>query len=208
MKKIFTLLTILAVAIAAKAQVVLCDPQGNEYSDGQTMIILPEIEEGEGFVDVLYPAPMLKNKGNADAQVAIEFNIRQLPEYSQVQMCYPGPNCFMKDAEGTYTTETGVVKAGETISSAIEWNVARDWETDEPIPGTCVIDYALIVNGTKSGAVTVNFVYADPSGIQSVQNGVKKVVAAYGINGQRLNGNAHGIVIEKMSDGSVVKTVK
>lgn len=206
MKKIFTFLAILAVTMAAKAQVVLCDPQGNEYSDGQTMIILPEIEDDEGMIWVTFHSPILKNNGSDDVSVSLEIDVKTLPENTSVQACYPF-ECTMIYEPSVVKTLSATVPAGQTKVANVEWQ-NYDGETDSFAYGTCTIEFGVVVDDTKTSTVTVNYVYADPSGIQNVQNGTKKVVATYGINGQRLSANTHGIVIEKLSDGSVVKTIK
>lgn len=201
MKKIFTLIAMAMMTMASQAQVVLVDLNGKEYTSGE-FTITPEIDPDWG--DVIFKAPSVKNNGSSAVNVSLGINIKALPANTSVQYCYPD-NCFMCDEAKLITTEAASVAAGDTRSTATEW-LCYDAEADDYAFGTCTIEFTIYENGQKGNVVTVNYVYADPAGIATVDKNAT-VVKTYDLQGREAT-NASGIVIEKMSNGKVRKVIK
>ena len=202
MKKIFTLIFLAMASIAVNAQVVLTDPQGKEYADGETMVILPEIDPE--WEEVIFECPSIKNKGSINVSVSMEIEVTQLPEGTSFQVCYP-LECTMIDKVSTITTAANNLGGGDVVPSRVEWfcaNVDGDY-----VKGTAVAKITLYENGAKGNTVTVKFPNEDADAVETVVAGKATKIAAYNINGQQTNA-AHGLLIEKMSDGSVRKVVK
>lgn len=202
MKKIFTLIAMAIFAVASHAQVVFLDPEGKEYGDGQTMTINSTVDPDWG--DVILEAPSIKNTSASSANVYLNVNITALPENTAVQECF-ATNCYFFDLVGEHDTQSVVIGAGATKSTATEWQ-CYNAETDDYSYGVCTIILTAYANGTKASSVTVNYVNADPASISTV-NKKATVAKTFDITGrQTISGN--GILIQKMSDGSVRKVVK
>lgn len=200
MKKIFTLIAMAMMTMASQAQVVLVDLNGNEYTSGE-FTITPEINE-DG--DVIFEAPSVKNNGGSAVNVSLGINIKALPANTCVQYCYPD-NCRISNEATLITTDPASVAAGKTKSTATEWQ-CYDPEIDDYAYGVCTIEFTIYENGQKGNVVTVNYVYADPAGITTVDKNAT-VVKSYDLQGREAT-NASGIVIEKMSNGKVRKVIK
>lgn len=202
MKKIFTLFAMVMMTVVMQAQVVLVDLEGKEYGNGESFTITPEIDPEWG--DVIFEAPSVKNNGSAAVNVKLGVNITTLPANTAVQECF-AVNCFYFDKEGSHDTAIVSVAAGATKSTATEWQ-CYDSEADDYAFGTCTIEFTIYENDVKGNVVTVNYVYADPAGIKTADKNAT-VVKAYDLQG-RVAASANGIIIEKMSDGSVRKIMK
>lgn len=202
MKKIFTLIAMVVLAVAAQAQVVFLDPEDKEYADGQTMTINGSIDPDWG--GLVFEAPKLKNAGSADVNVYINVDIKTLPEFTAVQECF-ADNCYIFDAVGSHDTKAVAFAAGETKSTATEW-LCLNGKTFEYEYGTCTVVLTAYVDGAKDKTVTVNYVNAVPSGISTVDKKAE-VVERYDLQG-RIAAKQKGIIIERMSDGTVRRVVK
>lgn len=202
MKKIFTLIAFAMLTIAAQAQVVLLDPEGKEYTNGQTMTIHSTIDPD--WDDVVLEAPSVKNKGNQAVSVKLDVNIKVLPANTAVQQCF-AVNCFNYEAVGNYETNTVNFAAGETKTTATEWQ-CYDSEADDYAKGTCTIEFTIYENGQKGNVVTVNYVNGDDTGITAT-TGAAKAVKTYDLMGRQTTA-AKGIVLQKMNDGTVRKVLK
>lgn len=204
MKKIFTLIAMAMMTVAAQAQVVLVDLDGKEYGDGESFTINPEVDPDWG--DVFFEAPSVKNNGAQSVDVTLGVNIIALPENTAVQECF-AVNCYFFDELGSHDTKPVSLAAGATKSTATEWQ-CYDPELDDYAYGTCTIEFTIYENGVKGNVVTVNFVNADPSNVEGVTGAKNEIVATYSVDGQKVSSVHKGIVIEKMNDGSVRKVIK
>lgn len=205
MKKIFTLIAMAMMAILANAQVVFVDPEGKEYADGETMTITQTtIDWGDGDIEILFHSPSVKNKGNKAVNVGFDINVKVLPENTGVQYCYPN-NCYFCYETKLITTESASVAAGATKSTGTEWQCYNS-EIDDYAYGTCTIELTAYEDGKKGNTVTVNYVYADPTSINTV-NKKATVAKTFDITGRQTT-SGNGILIQKMSDGSVRKVIK
>lgn len=204
MKKFFTLILSAFVAVAASAQVVMLDPDGNEYTAGEEMTIYAELNEWD---EIEIPSPVLKNKGTKSVNVSMGVNIVSLPEGTSVGDCFSG-GCVNFSATGEHTTAAKTLAAGSEMHSEVEWNCWSQAAGDY-VYGTCTIDFTIYENGTSTGVIRVNFIYADPAAINSVGSAASlNVVESYTLNGQRATVGSKGIILNRMSDGRVVKVMR
>lgn len=207
MKKLFTLILSAFVAVAASAQVVMLDPDGNEYTAGDEMTIYADVDPEWGDVSFIGLSPVLKNKGTKSVNVSMGVNIVSLPEGTSVADCFSG-GCVNFSATGEHTTAAKTLAAGSEMHSEVEWNC---WSqaAGNYVFGTCTVDFTIYENGTSTGVTRVNFIYADPAAINSVgSTAALNVVESYTLNGQRATVGSKGIILNRMSDGSVVKVVR
>lgn len=201
MKKIFTLIAMAMMTVAMQAQVVLVDLEGKEYGNGESFTITPEIDEWD---ELVFEAPSIKNNGSAAVNVKLGVNITALPANTAVQECF-AVNCFFFGEVGSHDTKEVVLSAGETKSTATEWQ-CYDSEADDYAIGTCTVEFTIYENGVKGNVVTVNYVNADPAGIKTLDKNAT-VVKTYDLQGREA-ANAKGLVIEKLSNGQVRKVIK
>lgn len=208
MKKIFTLLTIFAVALTAKAQNALefCYQDGTIVPSGSEIVVdTPNEEELEWGEYMFNSGLYIKNTTSSAVSAELTFSYAT-QEMGELSVCL-GTNCRMFNGVGNATISNQMLAAGSVNDMQCHWS--PEWNEEENQNyGTCDAEFTLKAGGETCSTIKLKFVYADPSAIQNVQNGSKTVVATFGVNGQRLSDNAHGIVIEKLSDGSVVKTIK
>lgn len=202
MKKIFTLIAMAMMTVAAQAQVVLVDLDGKEYGDGESFTINPEVDPEWG--DVMFEAPSVKNNGAQSVDVTLGVNIVALPENTAVQECF-AVNCYFFNEVGSHDTKPVSLAAGATKSTATEWQCYNP-ELDDYAFGTCTIEFTIYENGVKGNVVTVNYVNADPANIESVA-GSNEVVKTFDLMGRQTNA-AYGIVIEKLGNGATRKVIK
>lgn len=190
MKKVFTLLLAAVMAVAAHAQVMFADPDGNVYDDGQTMRLL--VYEDPDWGEIMCPAPLLVNKGSQAVNVQLDVDITQLPQGTSIADCFSG-KCDTYTALGKHTTKSIALAAGATQSIAIEWNSfsQSDWT---PVYGQAVMVCALYVNGTKDKTVTVVFSNPDPAHVASLQALAGKQ-PLFTLDGRRAAPHAKGLLI-------------
>lgn len=210
MKKIFTLIATVFMAVAANAQVAFCDPAGKEYQDGETMTITAEVKEIEEFGMKYYEAtcksPVLKNNGTSAANVHMDVDVKTLPANTGWQECWKG-QCTPYTSAQKLTTVVKTLAAGETKETEIEWGATNTSTWDPAYGQTAVFTYTLYVNGAKSKTVTVNFVCpADPAGINNVTLN-ETASKAYMIDGRQSRGTSR-INIVRFDNGVVRKVLK
>ena len=199
MKKFFTLVATAFIALAAHAQVVFVDAEGKEYADGETMVITAEPDE---WGDVFFEAPKLLNKGTETVKVKMDVNITELPEKTQVADCFSG-SCVNYKTTGSHSTSTVSLDGGKTISTQIEWS---NWNGLDYAEGLAVVEITLYVDGTKDKTVTVKYAYGEEASLGTVGSELR-VVAAYSLTGQLVDPSTRGILLQKMSDGTIRKVI-
>lgn len=191
MKKLYAFFAaaLLAAPTFAQKEVVLVNPNdGKEYTDGQTMIIHPEVDPEWG--DVIFEAPLLKNNGTKNATVAIEYTVNY--PHGGFQECIGGM-CKSRQP-GTYTSDNVSVPAGESVTTMTEWN-CMDMTTFEYVQGTCTCTFVIYVNGAKGNTVTVKYVYDGTEGIQQTTLNNKQQ-KAYDLQGRAAVKGAKGIFVQ------------
>lgn len=207
MKKIFTLILSAFVAVAASAQIVMLDPNGNEYTVGQEMAIYADVDPDWGDVSFIGLSPVLKNKGTKTVNVSMGVNIVSLPEGTGVSDCFSG-GCVNYYATGEHTTMAKPLAAGSEMHSEVEWSCWSQAAFDY-VHGVCTVDFTIYENGTSTGIIRVNYIYADPAAVETVKSADNlKVVESYTLNGQRATAGSKGVILNRMSDGRVVKVMR
>lgn len=151
---VFTLEDVKASCAPKESPVVFVNPcDGMEYGDGETMIITPEIDPQWG--DVLFPAPILRNKGTEDVSASLHYTL-DMP-HGSFSECV-SVNCYDRQVSGDYTSDSFTVPAGKDLSSLCEWN-CMTLDTYEPKAGTCIAQFTLYVGDEAASTVTVKYVY-------------------------------------------------
>ena len=192
MKKLYAFFaaTLLAAPTFAQKEVVLVSPNdGKEYTDGQTVIITPDVDPEWG--DVIFESPLLLNKGSKDVQVKMTFT----PQYSfgSFQCCLGG-SCKMYDAGGTYTTDNEPLEAGKVKSILTEWN-CMSTETFEYEHGECTCIMEFYVNGQKGNTYTVKYAYTESTGIEQAAAKAKQQ-RIYDLQGRVAGKQSRGLLIQ------------
>lgn len=199
MKK-FTLLTmaLLSIATLSFSQVdhslEFVDKDGNVVADG-SVITRNEVEDPFGFGSQINSGLYAKNITDGVVNFGFVTTIVSMPSGS-FSHCYPG-SCKNTSApvtnsvdERTVGTSGTSLKAGESASLQSEWYV------EEGNYGTTTVTYQFKIYEVDASTfefkykgdgpkVTVNYVYADPAGIE----GVKADEAAQSQEIFDLNGN-------------------
>lgn len=205
MKKIFTLFAVASMAAVMNAQVVvMLDPTGKEYANGSTITIAPTVDgEGEEAI-VEFAAPSIKNTSAADVDVKLKVKVTSIPENTSVRQCFAG-KCF--SYESVVEEETGVVPvaAGAVVSTATEWE-CYDGETDAYLAhGECVVEFTIYEGTTAGNTYTVKY-SLDAASLEGIKKNAT-VVETYTMLGQKAAVNQKGVMLQKMSDGTIRKVV-
>ena len=181
-------------------------PDGTIVPDGSVVTINKAVVADDGSGDMLMDAGLyVKNvDGDNDDLLRIAYDVSTM-ENGMMTICFPSA-CASVMMPGSGTTNPGKLD-NQLHSISTEW-----FPTDY---GKCTAKVALqTVVKTTTGylviddgpSVTLQFVYANPSGVSSAIS-VARPVAYYSISGQRLTGRPHGMVLVRLSDGRVVKRI-
>lgn len=157
----------------------------------------------------------LRNTSNEDATARVHMTINNLPT-GQIQFCMLG-ECQMYSVLGTDNTKGGTISAGKNYDMRLEW-VPESYGTAtitlqaNPAVGRQTGMFNTSYFDTGVGPkITVNFVYADPTGINSVNADSKntgKVSAIYNLRGEQLSQLQKGVNIVRYADGTAKKIIK
>lgn len=186
------------------------DKDGKEVPDG-TKLTITETED-DGWGGVMMPSGLsVENTANEEVSLRIHCQLQTL-DNGAFQICFPTA-CITKTAVETFDTPSGPMNGGEIKDLQTEW-----------VPtayGKCTAVYQVEVMKLVSliplkyeslgmgASVTVEYVYADPAGIESMFNGdTNEPTAYYNLNGTRLYTPQRGLNIIRMKNGQVVKQLK
>ena len=160
MKRIFTLLSTILVALTSYAQLEITDEQGNVIENGGTVELkAEEMELGPGFVivDCAPAAPFLTNKGASSANLTVTV---KRTEADKLSWCGITTSCLpMTNLQEVRSTSLG---AGQKTPLQLH----ADFEFGQYATYTAEVT-ARLGNDTKN--FTIKFVYAEPTSIQSTQ---------------------------------------
>ena len=160
MKRIFTLLSTILVALTSYAQLEITDEQGNVIENGGTVEFkAEEMDFGGGYVilECAPSAPNLTNKGASSANLTVTVT---RGEADKLTWCGFATTCLpMTNLQEVRSTSLG---AGQTSSLQLH----ADFEFGKYATYTANVT-ARLGNDTKN--FTIKFVYAEPEGIQSAQ---------------------------------------
>lgn len=208
MKKIFTLIAMAMMTIASQAQdLQFCYEDGTAIPSGTTVVVsTPDQELFEEDGTRMYESGIyIKNTTAGTVNSTLSFEVTEFQEESELSVCL-GTQCNMYSKVGTYNISNVNLAAGSISSMQCHWAPAYDYDLDDYIYGSCTGTYTLKSGSTTCSTITVQFVYADPASVEST-TGTAKVVKTYDVMGRQTIG-AKGIVLQKMSDGSVRKVLK
>ena len=223
MKKIFLATALFMSVASAFAQklntVVYVDANGKEVPDGSTITYSELEDDGFGSLQVA-TGLSVKNVSDGIQQVRSVMEIKEIPNGS-AQVCTfttcksvttPGVSYSPIDKDGV--VQAGPIKAGDVKPLMAEWFPV------EGKYGAFVATYRLEIYKYEKGkgytkigdgpSVTVNQVYADPTGIAGVENSADvKSLDFFDLSGRKVSKPQHGLYVKRttMSDGTV-KTVK
>lgn len=160
MKRIFTLLSTILVALTSYAQLEITDDKGNVIENGGTVEFkAEEMHLGGDFILLLCEptAPFLTNKGASAASLMVTI---KRTEADSLTWCGITNNCeILKDEEVVRSASLG---AGQKTGLQLHAN----FESGKYATYTAEVTARL---GSDTKNFTIKFVYADPSGIQSTQ---------------------------------------
>ena len=160
MKRIFTLLSTILVALTSYAQLEITDDKGNVIENGGTVEFIAEVLDlGGGFVilDCAPAAPFLTNKGASSANLTITV---KRTETDKLTWCGITTTCL------PMTTLQEVRSASLGAGQKTPLQLHADFESGQYATYTAEVTARL---GSDTKKITIKFVYADPSGIQSTQ---------------------------------------
>lgn len=160
MKRIFTLLSTILVALTSYAQLEITDDKGNVIENGGTWEFkVEEMELGPGVVilDGAPAAPFLTNKGASSANLTVTVT---RTEADKLSWCGITTSCQpITNLQEVRSTSLG---AGQKTPLQLH----ADFESGQYATYTAEVTARL---GSDTKKFTIKFVYADPSGIQSAQ---------------------------------------
>lgn len=152
-----------------------------------------------------------ENTTNSTENIRINLDIQSITEGSAIQFCALMA-CSNYEAVGT-AYKGGLMTPNKIDDLMFEW-FPKGALNDEPVEYGNAVAVLMIEHMDASGkfvlgegpSITVNFIYADPTGINNVdaQNG-RMVVARYNANGQQLTALQKGLNILKYADGTSTK---
>lgn len=159
MKRIFTLLSTILVALTSYAQLEITDEAGNVIENGGTIEFKAEVLDLGGLIilDCAPTAPYLTNKGTSAANLMVTV---KRTEADKLSWCGINENCMeMKELSETRSTN---LAPGKNAMLSLH----ADFEQGEYATFSAEVSARL---GSDAKNFTVKFVYADPNGIQSTQ---------------------------------------
>lgn len=183
------------------------DAQGTIIPDGTVLTITKAEVAEDGSGDVIMDSGVYAKNvdGDEDQLLRISYEVLN-KDNGDLQICFP-KECIMVRQESGSTTPGVLPRALHSI--ATEW-FPLDY-------GTCTVKVRLesvvktIGNSytvTDDGpAITLKFVYADPANVSATGEALATPVAYYSLSGQRLSPQHRGIVVVRLSDGSIEKRI-
>lgn len=226
MRKIFTLTICLMASMASFSQTTansfaFQDAEGNIVADGAVLTRTETTADPFGFQYII-SGLYVKNVSSGRADLKIECDITQLPSGTTHSICYPG-DCVDKDKIGTYESVAVDGNVAGTVSDMkAEWKhngkygtctvkyTIKEYKYDGDVvneDGIVIPTYTFIGNGPS---VTVNYVNADPAGINATTAATAVTsIVYYDLQGRITTNPGKGLYIKKVktADGNT-KTVK
>jgi len=226
MNKIFTL----CIALMAMSCLPIAAQEGNDTLDktfqfqnaqGQVIdngstIICNQVKEDE-FGDIQLPTGLfIKNTESDIFAGKVLVDLSHLPN-GKFQCCAFG-SCKSESSPNQYfASSSNVLESGNVQDIQTEW--IPDEKGYTSWSATLQIVNIEASKGKSGGytygdiigygpKITVNFVYADPTGINEIDGESNvQVVARYDANGAKLSFPRHGLNIVKLSNGKLLKQI-
>jgi len=185
MKKLFILIVTSIVSLSMSAQeIVFCDADGNSIESGST-VTLNEFDAEMGQIELTGVG--LKNTTSSNKDVTLNVSVESMTggEF----MCCMGANCHMIDVDKNVDYPLTVEANSNYMFTLTEWTAGYDDDTEDYAYGSCMTKFS-----TGDQFIYINFVYADPAGINSVE--MKNVdCKVYNLAGQQIQKMQKGINI-------------
>lgn len=187
MKKFFSLIAASLVAMTMSAQSVsFAHADGTVVENGSTLTMSTLEDSGFGYQIPLEDIGILN--GNAAQEVILRLSADEIPS-GDFQCCFPS-TCQMLQA-GTALNLKANLKANE-----LKMIKNTEWMVVEEEYGTTTVKFELVVDDEVVSAITIDFVYSDPAGINNVEANANTNAPVYNIAGQRVNAGAKGLLIK------------
>lgn len=230
MKKIMTMLLAFVASASMYAQGLdktfeFCDKDGNVYENGSELTFYDVDVDPDDGTAVLHAPLYVKSTTDEGGYVGITCKYDGMPS-GKFKICFPSLCMQSTNASGEIVTDAGgggmfggpltqadgaryLDSAWDAIEGYGSFNVTYQInvykQVEEDVLGETITKYEKIADGST---VTVKFLYADPAGINAMQNsGEKKVAAVYNLNGQKIASMERGVNIVKYSNGETVKVL-
>lgn len=190
------------------------DSNGETIGNGSVITITKF--ETDAFGDLLMSTGLfVKNTSAQAASGTMSLDLTAMPSNTHVQCCAFGL-CKNFSTATSVSSSRSVIPAGSVSDIQTEWmpnsGNYQSWKATLQIK---VLETVTNEVGKQSAGtevigmgpkITVNFVYADPTGINVANTDNSAIVIArYSVNGQRLAGPTKGLNIVKFSDGNIIK---
>lgn len=222
MKKIMTMLLAFVASASMYAQGLdktfeFCDKDGNVYENGSEQTFYDVYVDPDDGTTVLHAPLYVKSTTDEGGYVGITCKYDGMPS-GQFKICFPSLCLQSSNASDEFVTAAG--GGGMFGGPLTKADGARDLETawvDIEGYGSFNVTYQInVYKQVEEGyekiadgsTITVKFLYADPAGINAMQNGGEnKVAEIYNLGGQRTNSMQKGVNIVKYSNGETVKVL-
>lgn len=190
------------------------DTTWTQLHDGDTYTTNNVGESDWGDLQVL-SGLYVRNTSNADATAQVHMTIQSIPS-GGIQFCMLG-QCATYTTVGDDNAKGGTIPAGYNDDMLLEWSGVESYGTAtitlqaNPAVGRQVGFNTRYFDTGVGPKITVNFVYADPTGIKSVNADSKnagKVAAIYNLRGEQLSQMQQGVNIVRYADGTTKKIIK
>ncbi len=167
MKKIFTLILFAAGFMTQAAAQIEFVRDGEALADGAEITFYAEeteIAPGFSLIDCAPNEPFVRNTGNNAINLTVSV-VKTKPETDKLTWCGITQQCMpiAKESE----TRTTTLAAGKSTPLALH----ADFESGEYATYRAAVTASAF--GADSKTIYINFIYADPAGINGVENGSK-----------------------------------
>lgn len=186
------------------------DKNGNVVPNGSE-ITVNEVEWAvPGVLCEIKTDLKVKNTSANEEYASMEFDVDELPN-GRLDCCFPVTCSSVNETGKGYDTQVGSVLAGDTKDMQTEWYPTVNQYGTAKVTFRIKVYVHFGLTNTFVGygpSVTVNFVYADPAGINGVtadDNAAE--TARYTIGGRKLTQPEKGINVVRKADGTVKKVL-
>ena len=177
------------------------DKDGKEVPDGTELTITETEDDGWGGV-MMKTGLRVKSTQSGTVYGSMVYNVLEMSN-GAFQVCFP-ENCTQTEKTGEYETPAGEVKTEDIQTEWMPEAYGTAKVTLQPKTykyNNVTKKMTFVADGPK---ITINFIYADPTGITNTANNPREV-ERFALNGHRLAQPQNGINIVKTVDGKTHK---
>lgn len=209
MKKISTLTMLLLVgALSALAQTTnifrFVDANGNTVPDGTELTITQTEDDGWGGV-MMKTGLRIKSSQSGKSYGSMVYEILEI-DNGAFQVCFPS-NCTQSEEIGTTETPAGEVTTEDIQAEWMPEAYGTAKVTLQPKTykyNSVTEKMTFVADGPK---ITLNFVYADPSGVTPPTADDAQETACYTLDGRQISQQQKGVNIVKTNNGKTKKVL-